>query len=601
MTIDTYLGYVVLSGLLGFAVISKVPSRLHTPLMSGTNFIHGIVLAGALLVVHDAGGAFQQALAFAAVACATGNVVGAWAVTDRMLDTFRSPSKRTDAAGIGHHVRRLSPRTVVLAMVLAPVMVVAVAVALEVAIGSPQLARSVFARLQDSTLIDGTYIVASAVFVLGLMGLRRPQTAVRGNRIMAAAMVFALLATLLTQHALDGVGTIPVIALAVALGTAVSVPVARMVKMTAMPQLVAVFNGLGGGAVALIASIEFLNAFGGGFPLIAEIPGLVAAVVGATSFSGSAVAFAKLQEILTRSPIRLARHTFLSASILAVVAASSVAVAAGIHSSWLFAIGVLAAAAILGIAFVLPIGGGDMPVVISLLNAFTGVSVVLGGIALGNTAMMVLGALVAVSGALLTGLMATAMGRPLLSIMFGGFGGVTTAVDGSGDRTMRPRTEEDAAADLKYAERVIIVPGYGLAVAQAQRELAELASMLGGSGVDVRYAIHGVAGRMPGHMSLLLAEVDVAYEQLIDDLDFANEQFTGSVALVVGANDIVNPNAGMPFLAAGKAKTVLVIKRGSGRGFSNIDNPLLYSDNTSVLFGDAKDVLRKLTAAVKEA
>jgi NAD(P) transhydrogenase subunit beta len=381
--------------------------------------------------------------------------------------------------------------------------------------------------------------------------------------------------------------------------------------MTAMPQMVALFNGVGGGAVALISWAEF-RAAGGDLSSKHLIPILFAAIIGSISFWGSNIAFGKLQELLPGRPIMLPGRwqSVLNAVLLTVAVVLAVIIAAGNDSEGLFIL-ILVAAAILGNAIVLPIGGADMPVVISLLNAFTGLSAAAAGIALDNVAMIVAGMLVGASGSILTNLMAEAMNRSIPAIVAGGFGGggaAIAAAEDAGDRTARSTTADDVAIQLSYASRVVIVPGYGMAVAQAQHAVRDLTRLLETRGVDVAYAIHPVAGRMPGHMNVLLAEADVPYDQL-REMDDINPQFPQTdVALVIGANDVTNPAArdvpdspiyGMPILDVDKARSVIVLKRSMNTGFAGIDNPLFYKENTSMLFGDAKESIQNVTEEVK--
>jgi H+-translocating NAD(P) transhydrogenase subunit beta len=463
--------------------------------------------------------------------------------------------------------------------------------------------------IRNTTFLDYGYIVSFALFILGLHDMTRPQTARRGNRVAALGMAVAIADTLL-RH---GIGRWGLIVVGLAIGIAVGVPAARRVKMTAMPQMVAVFNGVGGGAVALISWAEFRRG-GPEFTLVHLVPILFAAIIGSVSFWGSNVAFGKLQEILPGRPIMLPGRlqSALNALLLLGAVALAVIISAGTHEQTLFIV-ILVASAVLGNSIVLPIGGADMPVVISLLNAFTGLSAAAAGIALDNVAMIVAGMLVGASGSILTKLMADAMNRSIPAIVAGGFGGGASssavAADEGGDRSVRSVTPEDAAIQLSYASRVVIVPGYGMAVAQAQHVVRELARELEMRGVDVAFAIHPVAGRMPGHMNVLLAEADVPYDQLKEMQDI-NPQFPQTdVALVIGANDVTNPAArdvpespiyGMPILDVDKAQRVIVLKRGMSAGFAGIDNPLFYEDNTSMLFGDAKQSIQGVTQQVKE-
>ena len=396
--------------------------------------------------------------------------------------------------------------------------------------------------LQDPDFIRVCYIVAFSLFIIGLRMLNHPSSARRGNIVAAAGMAVAVGATLLDES----VGDYGLIALGIVLGTAVGVPAARSVKMTAMPQMVALFNGVGGGAVALIAWAEFRDS-GGDLPTDVIIPLVFAAIVGSVSFWGSNIAFGKLQEILPGRPIQLPGQQFINALLAIVAVGAAVAIAAGAESEGLFIL-LLVAAGLLGNMFVLPIGGADMPVVISLLNALTGLSAAAAGIALDNVALIVGGIIVGASGSILTNLMATAMNRSIPNIIAGGFGGVSVSMgDGDGEqKPVRSTDASDVAIQLAYADKVVVAPGYGMAVAQAQHTVRELADELEKRGVRVDYAIHPVAGRMPGHMNVLLAEADVPYDHL-KEMDEINPEFPETdVALVIGANDVTNPAARDP-------------------------------------------------------
>jgi NAD(P) transhydrogenase subunit beta len=467
--------------------------------------------------------------------------------------------------------------------------------------------------LQSANFIDAAYIVAFALLIYGMTGLTGPRTAVRGNKIAAIGMAIAVVATLLRKGEFHGSSTVWLIILGVVIGTAIGVPAARNVRMTAMPQMVALFNGVGGGAVALIAWVEFRHHFGGGYPLRSEIFELFGAIVGSISFWGSNIAFGKLQEILPGRPIKLRGQlqTVLNLVLAVVCVASAVIIAAGTHSQALFIVGILVAAAVLGNAVVLPIGGADMPVVISLLNAFTGLSAAATGVALSNPVMIVAGMIVGASGTILTNLMAKAMNRSVPAIVAGGFGGAVAAPAGPAGEsggTVRSTTPDDVAIQLAYARLVVIAPGYGMAVAQAQHAVRELEKALEAKGVTVEYAIHPVAGRMPGHMNVLLAEADVPYD-LLKEMDDINPEFARTdVVLVIGANDVTNPAAknepgspiyGMPILEVDQARAVIVLKRSMASGFAGIDNPLFYDEKTSMLFGDAKSSVSEVTAAVQ--
>jgi H+-translocating NAD(P) transhydrogenase subunit beta len=456
------------------------------------------------------------------------------------------------------------------------------------------------------TLVPVLYIVAFALFIYGLMGLTGPKTAVRGNWIAAVGMTIAVVATLLeVRH------NWVLIIVGLVVGAALGVPSARQVKMTAMPQMVALFNGVGGGAVALIAWSEFRTSEGflsePGYVVVAS---LFAAIIGSISFWGSLIAFGKLQEIVPGRPIGLGKaQQFVNGLLLlGAVACAVVAGMGGAPQIWIILLLVLAA--VLGVLVVLPIGGADMPVVISLLNALTGLSAAAAGLALNNTAMIVAGMIVGASGSILTNLMAKAMNRSIPAIVAGGFGGTAT-LPGSADgveRTVKSTSAADAAIQMAYAAQVIVVPGYGMAVAQAQHAVKDMAKLLEAKGVEVKYAIHPVAGRMPGHMNVLLAEADVSYDAL-KEMDDINDEFSRTdVTLVIGANDVTNPAArtdpsspihGMPILNVDESRSVIVLKRSMNSGFAGIDNPLFYADNTSMLFGDAKKSVSEVTEELK--
>jgi NAD(P) transhydrogenase subunit beta len=455
-----------------------------------------------------------------------------------------------------------------------------------------------------STWVSLAYLVAAICFILALKGLSSPKTARNGNLLGAFGATLAVVTTLFAEHH----DHLVLILLAIVVGSAVAVPVARRVQMTAMPQLVALFNGVGGGAAAIVAGMEVPHT-GGGFSLVAS---LFTVIVGSISFSGSAVTFLKLQEIMTTRPVVLPLHGVFFGLSLVVALGGSVVVFAqtGEGTTALWVLLVVAVASLLsGVLFVLPVGGADVPIVISLLNAFTGITVAASGYVLGNVLLLVAGTLVGASGTILTRLMAKAMGRPITSTLFGALKGGSlagsTAV--AGDRPVRSTGPDDVAILLAYAQKVIIVPGYGLAVAQAQHTVRELADLLQAKGVEVLYGIHPVAGRMPGHMNVLLAEANVPYEQL-KEMDEVNPQFaTTDVVLVIGANDVVNPAArepgtpisGMPILDVDQAANVIFLKRSMRPGFAGIENELLYRPNTTLLFGDAKDSLTKVVNAVK--
>jgi NAD(P) transhydrogenase subunit beta len=475
------------------------------------------------------------------------------------------------------------------------------------------VAGSIF--LQSVNFIDAAYIVAFALMIYGMMGLTGPRTAVRGNRIAAFGMAIAVAATLLRHGVFSTTSSIWLIILGLVIGTVIGVPAARKVKMTAMPQMVAIFNGVGGGAVALISWVEFRHGFSdtASWPLRVEIFELFGAIIGSISFWGSLVAYGKLQAILPGRPIKLPglSQTVLNFLLAVVAIAAAVVIGFGTHSQVLFVLGILVAAAILGLMLVLPIGGADMPVVISMLNACTGLSAAAAGVALSNPVMIVAGMIVGASGTILTGLMAKAMNRSVPSIIAGGFGGTVATPTGGGAEhsgTVRSTSAQDVAIQLNYAQQVVVAPGYGMAVAQAQHAVRELEIELEKRGITVEFAIHPVAGRMPGHMNVLLAEADVPYDAL-KEMDDINPEFPRTdVTLVIGANDVTNPAAkddpgspiyGMPILEVDKSAAVVVLKRSMASGFAGIDNPLFYNEKTTMLFGDAKASVNEVVSELK--
>lgn len=451
----------------------------------------------------------------------------------------------------------------------------------------------------DPTWTGLLYLVAAALFILALMGLNSPRTARRGNLVGAAGAALGVLTVFLSAR-LDNM---PWILGAIAVGTAVAAPVARRVKMTQMPQLVAAFNGVGGGAAALVALLELAHT-GDAWVRLAIAFTLL---VGAVSFAGSAITFAKLQELMTTRPVVFRGLPVIMAAVL--LAAVGAAAAVVLTGALPLALALLVLGLAAGVLLVLPVGGADVPIVISLLNAFTGLAVAASGLVLGNVLLLVAGTLVGASGTILTRAMAAAMGRSVAGILFGAFrGGSTAGSTAVSERPVRSSSAEDVAVLLGYAQRVIIVPGYGLAVAQGQHTAAELAKALQLRGIQVDFAIHPVAGRMPGHMNVLLAEANVPYEELKEMTEINSEFKTADVALVVGANDVVNPAAktssgspifGMPILEVADARQVVFLKRSMRPGFAGIENELLYEPQTTLLFGDAKDSLTKVLGAVK--
>jgi len=463
------------------------------------------------------------------------------------------------------------------------------------------------------------YLVAAVCFVLGLHLMRSPATARRGNWLSAAGMTAAIVATLALvasggptadggSYNITGWGWGMLLA-GLAVGSFGGLYTARAVQMTAMPQLVSIFNAVGGGAAALVGIIDYARMSGEGAVTAGfSVPVVLDVIIGSVTFSGSLIAAGKLQGWVSGAPITFKGSRALNIAA-AVVALGGAAWLVATPSGWLMAAVVIAALGF-GVLMVLPIGGADMPVVISLLNAFTGLAVAMAGFVIGNQILIIAGALVGASGTILTKLMADAMNRSVIAIMIGGFGTGDTASDagaGVAGADVRKVDADDVAVQLAYATKVIIVPGYGLAAAQAQRECGELGALLTERGINVMYAIHPVAGRMPGHMNVLLAEADVPYTQLLE-MDEVNPEFaTCDVALVVGANDVTNPAArrpgnaisGMPILDVDQARSVIVIKRSLGHGYAGLDNELYGQPQTGMLFADAKKGLREILAAVK--
>ncbi|MGH7466734.1 MAG: NAD(P)(+) transhydrogenase (Re/Si-specific) subunit beta [Longimicrobiales bacterium] len=454
------------------------------------------------------------------------------------------------------------------------------------------------------TVIAISYFISAFLFIFGLKRMSAPPTARSGNGLAAVAMALALAATFLDSN----VGNLGIIAVGMLVGAAIGIYYGRTVKMTAMPQMVALFNGMGGGTAALVSVAEFMKGTHTGSAGVI-FSAVLGAIIGALSFTGSIVAFGKLQELLSERPVRFPGQMMFNGVLAAVTVLLGVLIVAGMGGTRAV-VAVTLLAGLLGVLVVLPIGGADMPVVIALLNSATGIAAALTGFVLENQILIVAGALVGASGTLLTILMARAMNRPISNVLFSGFGTVSVAAAGNGrfQGSIREASAEDVAVALVYSRSVVIVPGYGLAVAQAQQTVRELSDELIKRGVTVRYAIHPVAGRMPGHMNVVLADANVPYEQLTE-MDSINGEFPNTdVVLVIGANDVVNPAArsdrsspiyGMPILNVDRAKNVIVLKRSMNPGFAGIDNELFYRDNTRMLFGDARASLNRLVSAVK--
>lgn len=461
------------------------------------------------------------------------------------------------------------------------------------------------------TFIQIVYFVAAILFILGLKKMSSPVTATGGIVWAGIGMIAASLVAFLEPGVLENHTNLILIIVAIAVGSTVAYVTAKRVQMTDMPQMIAIYNGMGGGAAAAIAGVELVKMAGGHHALEAttQVLAVLGALIGAVSFSGSAIAFAKLQGLMNKT-IRLPMHMVINLALFVATLAAGAMIGFNDDVSITLVLGFFVMALVFGVLFTTPIGGADMPVVISLFNAFTGLAVAFEGYVLGNAAMIIAGTVVGSAGTLLTQLMAKAMNRPISNILFASFGsdgGDVAEEDIEG--SMKEIQGTDAAIMMAYAEKVIIVPGYGMAVAQAQHKVAELTKVLEQRGVTVKFAIHPVAGRMPGHMNVLLAEAGIDYDKILD-LDEINPEFPmADVALVIGANDVVNPVArtnpdspiyGMPILDADMAKNCIVIKRGKGSGFSGIENHLFYADNTRMLYGDGQKAVGELVSGVKE-
>ena len=459
------------------------------------------------------------------------------------------------------------------------------------------------------TFIQLCYIVAASLFIIGLAYLSSPATARKGNLIASIGMLLAIIATLLDRNVLN----YDMILVGIIIGSIIGATSARMVKMTAMPQMVGLFNGFGGAASGLVAVGTFLRFLSNSeaIPINSNISIILSVLIGGVTFTGSLLAFAKLQGIVGGSPITFPFQQPINGALLVIFALGSLYLLFSPHNPGIFWLINLVSLA-LGVLFVIPIGGADMPVVISLLNSFSGLAASAAGFVVNNNILIVSGALVGASGLILTQIMCKAMNRSLTNVLFEAFGVgdmAAGAITAGGDKPVRSIDAEEGAMMMAYARSVIVVPGYGMAAAQAQHSVRDLATQLEKHGVDVKYAIHPVAGRMPGHMNVLLAEADVPYTQLFDMDDINPEFERADVALVIGANDVVNPSArheksspiyGMPILDVDKAHNVMVIKRSLNPGFAGIDNELFYQEKTVMLFGNAREMVSELVTEVKQ-
>jgi NAD(P) transhydrogenase subunit beta len=548
----------VLALFLGYELITKVPPLLHTPLMSGANAISGITLVGTLVTSGTKLTLFTTVLGFIAVTLAAPTwSVGSWSPTG------------CSACSSGRN----------------------------------EMSKSA---------IDLFYLLAAVLFIVGLKDLSHPRTAVRGNLLGAMGMLVAIVVTLLDRR----IVSFEVIIAGLATGAVIGAVMAYRAPMSAMPQVVAIFNGFGGGASALAVGAALEEALGGHFIEAIDARFTIAAaasgIIGGVAFTGSGIAFGKLQGLVSERPILFTgRHVLNITLALACLALSIWLVVDPVSSLPFWTL--TAVASLLGIMLVIPIGGADMPVVVSLLNAYSGIAAAGHGWVLDNNVLIIAGSLVGAAGFILTALMCKAMNRSLTNVMFAGIGTVVESAGASDDLysgRVKATSPEEVAMLLETARRVVVAPGYGMAVAQAQYAIQDLAVLLGSRGVEVEFAIHPVAGRMPGHMNVLLAEVNIPYDKL-RDLDEINPTFRQTdVVLIVGANDVVNPMArdadpsipiaGMPILNVDEARSVIVIKRSLSPGFAGIPNPLFAGDHTLMLFGDAKEMIIALTAAIKE-
>jgi len=457
--------------------------------------------------------------------------------------------------------------------------------------------------MDRQSIIDLTYIVASIFFIFGLKMLSSPKTARRGNQVSATGMLLAIVATLFAEGM-----QFHWIVIGALLGGAIGAAAARLVKMTAMPEMVALFNGFGGVASLLVGWAEYHRT--PELPTFAVAPVVLTVLIGGVTFSGSLIAYGKLAEKITGKPVLFPGQQVVNALLLLVILAAAILFCLDPAAGNAFFIGVVILALILGILSVIPIGGADMPVVIALLNSYSGLAACAAGFVIQNTVLIVSGSLVGASGLILTSLMCKAMNRSLANVLFSGFGSAVTAAKGKQHvGEAKPVSAQDAYYMLEAARSVVFVPGYGMAVAQAQHVVRELGDLLEANGTEVKYAVHPVAGRMPGHMNVLLAEANVPYEQLVVPEDINPTMETVDVAMVIGANDVVNPDAredetspiyGMPILNVDKAKICIVLKRSMAAGFAGVGNPLFIAQNTRMLFGDAKASISALVSEFKE-
>ncbi len=591
--LETGLYIFILAGFLGYYVISRVPPLLHTPLMSATNAISGISLVGSLVVAGSAHSPLSTVLGFIAVACSSTNVVGGFLITDRMLKMFQ-----TGAQQQGEGVQSKSVRRVLLASSALLVMILGLSYWL-------QLQKDAGRQLDLSEGMKLAYLLSAALFVLGLKALSSPRRARQGMFLAEFGMLLAVIGTLFHQDIVSYRWT----SLGMILGSVVGGGLGLTIPMTAVPQRTAFSHSLGALAATLIGIAEYVRYAGEAGKVMMTAIGLEV-IIGGLTFTGSLMAAGKLQEILPGAPITYKGQNASNLTLLAVMLGCFVYLIFVPSASPLFYV-MTALALLFGFLLVVPIGAADMPVVIALLNSYAGLAGASMGFVLMNKIQIITGALDGTSGFLLSLLMCRAMNRSATNVLFGAFGKVGTAGEGSAAEakgTVRSIVAEEVPELMDSARSVIIVPGYGMAVAQAQHAVSQLATILTKRGVDVKYAIHPVAGRMPGHMNVLLAEANVPYDQLYE-MEQINPYFPeADLAIVIGANDTTNPAArtnkssplyGMPILDVERSKAILVLKRSMRPGFAGVDNELYYNPQCMMLFGDARDSLNKLFAVLK--
>ncbi len=592
----------LLAGFLGYHIITKVPPLLHTPLMSATNAIAAISLVGSLVIAggdysHLANGWVVTLLGFVAVTCSATNAFGGFLITDRMLRMFKTAEQKKGGGGVSLEMRAVLGAVAALALML---------FAIWANKPDPNMGFATYLRSDAAVeLIRYTYILSAVMFVLGLKGLSSPRTARAGMLLAAMGMAVAVVGTLFDHH----IQHYGLISIGLIIGAVIGGWMGLRIPMTAVPQRTALSHSLGALAACLVGIAEYIR-FSGELGRASLVALDFQVIVGGLTFTGSLMAAAKLQELLPGQPITYRGQNFINLGLLGVILAIAIYLVVAQAATPSFYL-MVALAMVFGLMLVIPIGAADMPVVIALLNSYGGLADAAMGFVLMNKIQIVTGSLDGTSGFLLSLLMCRAMNRSATNVLFGAFGSVssTAAVsDGEAKGSVRSITADETAVLFETSAKVVIVPGYGMAVAQAQHAVGELANILGERGVEVKYAIHPVAGRMPGHMNVLLAEANVPYEQLIE-MEQINPYFPeADVVLVVGANDVTNPAAktnkssplyGMPILDVERAKSIIVLKRSMRPGFAGVDNELYYNEKCMMLFGDAKDSITKLISEMK--